>query len=287
MGRRSVAESPGQLQPRLVEPMPGKVRRGRRGDVLVALSRGLAGKSADFVKTAHSLGLFRWGDQAIGAASDGAWLGQVRKIAHLVTVTYFDESIVSTSFLQDDERSVQNAAQSRLGEELLVSEWSGPYEVRGTSGYFQRLLNDEYLHGEHQTNGRRSVMWSTEESLDMFLQAIGKLLPQPRHGEEAKWLTAEDELERPTADLLAKGPGREDNVHILQARFPGTTVLWRRPFRKLAVSSQPHAEAAFLYDSDRSFDQSQVRAALIATGSPVVRQAVEKRPKLLDDVLNI
>jgi ribosomal protein L30/L7E len=255
--------------------------------MLVALSRGLAGKSAEFVTIAHHLGLFKWGDQVLGSASDEAWLGQIRKISHLVTVTYFDESPASTSFPPDDERSASHGAQLRKRGELLVSEWSGPYENHGTSGYFQRLLNDEYLHAESQTSGRRSVMWSTEQPLDTFLKSISKLLPQPSRNEEARWLTAKDEQEGSTADLLVKGASREASVHLLQARFPGTIVIWRRPFRKLAASSQRHAEAAFLYDSDRSIDQSQVRAALIVTGSPVVRQVIETQPELLDDVLNI
>lgn len=167
-----------------------------------------------------------------------------------------------------------------------MSKWSGAYQNHETNGYFQRLMNDEYLHAERQSNGRRSVMWSTEQPLDAFLELISRMLPRPRKGEEAHWLTAEDELEAPTAELLAKGPGRQDNVHILNAQFPGTTVIWRRPFLKLVDSRRPHAEAAFLYDSDDGIDQSQVRAALSVTGSPVVREAVESQPGLLNEVID-
>jgi ribosomal protein L30/L7E len=276
---QSIAHTPGQRQPRLVRPTPGRLRRGT-GDVLVVLSRGLAGKSVAFVRTAHSLGLVKWGDQALGWASDKAWLGQINAIAHLVTVTYLGEILVCS-----DHGKSPNA-RPPTPEELLVSKWSGAYQNRGTSGYFQRLMNDEYLHAERQSNGRRSVMWSTEQPLDAFLKMISRMLPEPRQGEEARWLTAEDEQDAPTAKILVNGPGRDANVHLLNAQFPGTTVIWRRPFRKLVDSSRPHAEAAFLYARDHPIDQSQVRAALSATGSPVVRHAVKTQPGLLDDVLD-
>jgi hypothetical protein len=286
MGMASVAEAPtsvahksGQLQPRLVKPMSEKLRRGR-GDVLVVLSRGLAGKSVRFVKIANNLGLFSWGDQVLGWASDKPWLGQMDVIAHLVTITRLGEILVL------DEHSVPRSVRPPTREELLVSKWSGAYDVRGTSGYFQRLMNDEYVHTELQSNGRRSVMWSTEQSLDTFLKVISKMLPQPSRDEEAHLLTADDEREASTADLLVKGTGRELSVHLLRAQFPGTTVVWRRPFRKLAESRRRHAEIGFLYDSDHGIDQDQVRAALSATGSPVVRQVAKTQPTLLDDVLN-
>jgi hypothetical protein len=130
-------------------------------------------------------------------------------------------------------------------------------------------------------------MWSTEQLPDDFLKLISGMLPQPSQGEAACWLTEDDEQEAPTAELLANGTGRGASVEILQARFPGKTVIWRRPFRKLVDSHQPHAEAAFLYDKDRRIDQEEVRAALSATGSPVVQYAVKTQPGLLDDVFNL
>ena len=275
----SIAHTPGQQQPRLVKPMPGRLRRGS-GNVLVVLSRGLAGKSDSSFRIARSLGLVKWGDQVLGWASDKAWLGQVHAIAHLVTVTYLGEILVCSG------RDKTSYARSPTSQELLMSKWSGAYQNHETSGYFQRLMNDEYLHAERQSSGRRSVMWSTEQPLDTFLKLISRMLPKPRKGEEAHWLTAEDEQEAPTAELLANGPNREVNVHLLNAQFPGMTVIWRRPFLKLVDSRRPHAEAAFLYDPDHRIDQSQVRAALSATGSPVVREAVKTQPGLLDEVLD-
>jgi ribosomal protein L30/L7E len=279
MGPISVADKPGQKQARHVNPMRGRVRQGQ-GNVLVTLSRGPAGKSKS-ATIARYLGLSKSGDQALGWRTDKAWRGQLKAISHLVTVTFLEEVLVS------DGPSNPDGARPPTKEELLVDDWSGPYEVGGTRGFFQRLMNDEYLHAESQGGGQRSVMWSTEQSLDTFLMTISKMLPQPSPDEEACWLTAKDEQEAPTRDLLIAEARRKAGIHLLQAEFPGTTVVWRRPFCKLAESRQRHAEAALVYDSDHSIDQSQVLDALFATGSPVVQQALRTQPGLLNSVLNI
>jgi ribosomal protein L30/L7E len=264
------------VQRRFVRPAPGKLRHGK-GNVLVALSRGLAGKPATSTKIARSLGLTRCGDQVLGWESDGSWVGQVKAIDYLVTVEYLDDEILVSS---------KGDARPPTPEELFVSKWTGAYKNRQTIGYFQRLMNDEYLHAERQSNGRRSIMWSTDEAPDAFLKMVGEMLPRPSEKEGAHWLTATDEGETLTSELLAKGTGREVKLRILHAHFPGTTVVWRRPFRKLEDSRKSHAEGAFIYDKDYSIDQSQVRAAVAATGSPVVRHAVKTRPDLLETVLD-
>jgi ribosomal protein L30/L7E len=271
-----VAHTRGQVQRRLVRPTSGKLRRGS-GNVLVALSRGLAGKSATSTKIAYSLGLTKWGDQVLGWASDGSWVGQIKAIDHLVTVEYLDDGILVCS---------KGDARPPTPEELFMSKWTGAYKNRETVGYFQQLMNDEYLHAERQSNGRRSIMWSTDEAPDAFLKMIGGMLPRPSEKEGAHWLTATDEGEAPTSELLANGTGREVNLRIVHAHFPGTTVVWRRPFRKLEDSRKPHAEGAFIYDKDYGIDQSQVIAAVTATGSPVVRHAVKTRPDLLETILD-
>jgi ribosomal protein L30/L7E len=247
----------------------------------VTLSRGLAGKSDSSSKIARSLGFGRSGDQVLGWSSDKAWRGQVKAIEHLVTVTPLGQVLVCS------ETGKSAIARPPTSRELLVTQLSGPfaYQEHGVSGYFQRLMNDEYLHAERQSDGRRSVMWSTEQPLDTFLKAITGMLSKPHKSEEAHWLTADGEKEAPTAEFLANLPVRDGTVHLLNAQFPGTTVVWRRPFRKLEGSNRPHAEAAFLYDPDYSIDPGQVRAAVSATGSPVVREAVRTQPDLLDNVL--
>lgn len=288
MRSRSVARTQGQLQPRLVTPIGDRLRPSDRGDVLISLSRGLAGKRTAAVKVAHSLELHKWGDQRLCLVSQDEILGQAREIAHLVTVTYLPEVIEAVSIRRSRTDIRSGVNETKPGLEFTVSEASGPYDVEGTHGYFQRLKEDEYLHVERQSNGRYSVMWSTDATLRSFLYSVVDVLPAPRENDQALWLVSdEEEREGLTQVVLKSGPKMLDEARLLSAHFPGTTAYWRRPFRKLQVSKVKHAEAAFVYDLNRDVDQGQLYAAIRATGSPVVRRLLETEPTLLADILQV
>jgi ribosomal protein L30/L7E len=274
-----LAGGSGRRQPRLVTPLKSRIRRGYRGDTLVALSRGLAGKRAVHKEIVSDLGLTRWGDQCLGFSSDDKFIGKAQRVDHLVTITRLGRVMD----LVDLERASRRRPTIEA-EALMVSEGSGPYEVGKTRGWFQRLAHDEYIHAERQSNGTHSIMWSTTMNWDEFLSEALDHVPDLGTFGSAHWqhVDFDDESSGSTRDLLRLRKQGDVQLAYCGAEVADAIYFWRRPFLKLKAFKAPSAEGAIVFGPAADIDDRRVRELMTKTGSPNVQRLLEGKPDLVD-----
>jgi ribosomal protein L17 len=190
---------------------------------------------------------------------------------------------------------------SRSAEDLTLTEHSRGYSVGDTHGYFQHLLNDEFVHAEHQSAGALSLMWSCADDWLDFLAVAQAAVPEFfSDGARAVWWKFDDSLHpagaeededfggsRPIAELLA-----ETDVEMMafcSLEREGAVLTWQRPFEKTPWSRLQHGQAALVSPAGHPADlgRDKLLQLLTVTGTPVVREIAGRWPKSLERPLAV
>lgn len=264
----------GPRQPRLITPLAKRLDARRpRGDFLVALRRGLAGKRVEHIEIAAALGLRRWGDQALGMADDDSFTGMAKQIPHLVTSTYLGR-VVTMSELR------------HLGGTLMFLD-SGAYQSDAARGYFQALAGDEYIHAERQRDGAQSVMWSTEMDARGFLDVCRALLRDGlRPSAPVSWSTStEVDVEGTLEDFESLLNQRPDAGEAFDVDLGPLVIFWREAAPKLATDRVIHREAATFVPPNETLSFKKLNEFLRLSGSTAVRATVDGSPETLEAIV--
>lgn len=174
-------------------------------------------------------------------------------------------------------------------EELTLMPMSGPYTRGKTSGHLTRLVNDEYVHAEAQSNGAHSIMWSSGTPWRDFLQTMTELSTSlsPTEPPVTVWSRAddEDEYEGSLDELVRETSSLDVFMAHSIIRYPSLSLVWRRPFDKASWSSRAYGEVAVVASPGVSLEMPLVFWLLALTGTETVRTVLADYPSALDEVL--
>jgi len=253
---------------------------------LVALARGLAGKKAEHVQTAHALGLARFGDQTLGSIRDRAFMGRVRSIRHLLTVTYFDEAVHVRTFVAEPRvrgtRQIPGTVYSIVARSYgargadwrdVVKREVAMIPVPDMSGRYYELSGEEYVQVE--TSEQSGVLiWSSDLSVDAVVERLGSAIGAPSPDDEG--LLIDDQghtYERPSDMVEAIAAKDPDSVRLLTAVHGDAVVSWRSAQIKMQDGHTPHVEICY---AAADVDWTIVQRLVNLTGSAEVRRSLAK-----------
>lgn len=230
---------------------PDRVRCGTRGDLVIELRVSPEHEQWKQYETARSLRLTSRGDQALGFASDHAFVGRAAKYPHLFSTRDLGQVAVLPSHSRTAVPPHRRTHAQRLREDAYFFAWTRlmraveyPSEASDISGNFFKLPYDEYVQVEVDPEGA-VVLWSSNSSLiDAFSEA-GKTLGAPA---EADWgyvvLLDGSTAEASSQEVWQIAQKSAASVALCVIGYPEESFSWRSPRIKLQDGQRSLAECS-------------------------------------------
>lgn len=286
---RAFSVGPHRNQKRLVVPDPTRIRSCTPGgDVLVALARGSAGKKKKHRRIARSLGLRRFGDQAVLRRDDRSRLGMAFRIGHLVAITFMDRPL-PRDFMADQASGTDLAKVlypppgdtrfARWWKQLAAEDWVGLVRAvdlipdTGVDGGYFEFKNEEYFQIEVSDEGA-SVQWSSQAAADVFVGRLVDLVGAPPHLNASYLVYTDGEIEDDvdTAEAVEAARHRADDLRLFTLCYEDNAVSWRRAAIKVRDGHIPHVQLAM---SAEELDYDVLIELIDATATSEVRNNLD------------